>query len=624
MYRIVFIIFFTFSFLTLKAQTLFSIDGKNVNMDEFDADSHGVIKEEDGWDFNRLVEMYADYRLEVYDAKQRKLDTSKVYRQAVNYYGNFLITQHVFSSKTAQKYLNESFERSKYQYRVSYIKVKISANSKTDTLVAYRKAMKIRDRLLSGYNFSRLARQLSDDENASFNGGLLGWVAPCDFNCGYTAENYIISHYDQTEWSMPVRSGDFFYIIKVEGKREAVSTVTLGIVLKYKKKSPLYNDSIRNVISEAYKDLNNGTSLLTVQEKYSEFPHKTFETSLESAYKHFSTQISKTEKIGDLSPVFETDYFIGFVKLENRTLKVFDENYTKEIEEKFYGNNAYKKCYDDFFDSLKVNSGYQKLSSIKPLYKLFPDSTIYMGKWKPEGYLGFYSDPLFKFYGTEYTLGDFAQYVYDTQSESPYDAIEHYLQEKYDEYLRMLAGLKIFEILKNNKNYISKMRVFSNYELYKLAENKNGFLQNASDEQKVYAFYKTSGLSYKTSHVLQIDFYDYLTDKNCKKALKFVQKNGGGKETSFLKPIKSGVFQKGDDPLADKIINDYDSGNYGKITVLENEHILAVTTIEKLPEDLSAKEIHPLVYLHYIQSQKENYIKDLRRKYKLEIWENTK
>ncbi len=624
MYRIVFIIFFTFSFLTLKAQTLFSIDGKNVNMDEFNADSQGVIKEEDDWDFNRLVEMYADYRLEVYDAKQRKLDTSKVYRQAVNYYGNFLITQHVFSSETAQKYLKESVERSKYQYRVSYIKVKISANSKTDTLVAYRKAMKIRDRLLSGYNFSRLARQLSDDENASFNGGLLGWVAPCDFNCGYTAENYIISHYDQTEWSMPVRSGDFFYIIKVEGKREAVSTVTLGIVLKYKKKSPLYNDSIRNVISEAYKDLNNGTSLLTVQEKYSEFPHKTFETSLESAYKHFSTQISKTEKIGDLSPVFETDYFIGFVKLENRTLKVFDENYTKEIEEKFYGNNAYKKCYDDFFDSLKVNSGYKKLSSIKPLYKLFPDSTIYMGKWKPEGYLGFYSDPLFKFYGTEYTLGDFAQYVYDTQSESPYDAIEHYLQEKYDEYLRMLAGLKIFEILKNNKNYISKMRVFSNYELYKLAENKNGFLQNASDEQKVYAFYKTSGLSYKTSHVLQIDFYDYLTDKNRKKALKFVQKNGGGKETSFLKPIKSGVFQKGDNPLADKIINDYDSGNYGKITVLENEHILAVTTIEKLPEDLSAKEIHPLVYLHYIQSQKENYIKDLRRKYKLEIWENTK
>ena len=45
------------------------------------------------------------------------------------------------------------------------------------------------------------------------------------------------------------------------------------------------------------------------QEKYSEFPYKTFETSLENAYKHFSTQISKTEKIGDLSPVFETDYF---------------------------------------------------------------------------------------------------------------------------------------------------------------------------------------------------------------------------------------------------------------------------------------------------------------------------
>lgn len=624
MYRIVFIIFFTFSFLTSGAQTLFSIDGKKVNMEEFNADCQGLVKEEDGWDFDRLVEMYADYRLEVYDAKKRKLDTTKLYRQAMNYYGNFLISQHVFSSKTAQQYLKESLERSKFQYRVSYIKVKISANSKTDTMVAYRKAMKIRDRLLGGYDFSRLARQLSDDENASFNGGLLGWVAPCDFNCGYMAENYIISHYDKPEWSVPVRSGDYFYIIKVDGKREAVSSVKLGIVLKYKKKSPLYNDSIRRVLSEAYKDLNQGKSLLTVQEKYSEFPYKTFETSLENAYKHFSTQISKTEKIGDLSPVFETDYFIGFVKLEGRTPKVFDEDYQKEIEEKFYGNNAYKRCYNDFFDSLKVNSGYQKLSSVKPLYKLFPDSAIYLGKWKPEGYLGFYTEPLFKFYGTEYTLGDFAQYVYDTQSESPYDAIEHYLQEKYDEYLRVLAGTKIFEILKNNKNYISQMRVFTNYELYKLAENQNGFLKNASDIHKVYAFYKTSGLSYKTSHVLQIAFYDYLTDKNRKKALKFVQTNGGGNETSFLKLVKSGVFQKGDDPLADKIINDYDSGNYSNIIDIEEQHLIAVTKVEKVPEELSKNEIFPLVRPVYLQSQKENYLKQLRLKYKLEIWEDIK
>ena len=609
--------------LTVKAQTLFSIDGKNVSKEEFNADCQGIIKEEDGWDYDRLVEKYADYRLQVYDAKQRKLDTSRLYRQAVNYYGNLLITQHVFASKTAQQYLKESLERSKFQYRVSYIKVNIPANSKTDTSVAYRKAMKIRDRLLNGYDFSRLARQLSDDENASFNGGLLGWIAPCDFNCGYMAENYIITHYDKPEWSMPVHSGDFFYIIKVEGKREAVSSVKFDIVLKYKKKSPLYNDSIRKVLSEAYKDLGSGKSFLTVQEKYSEFPHKTIETGLESAYKHFSTQISKIDNIGDLSPVIETDYFICFIKLEDRKQKVFDENFQKEIEEKFYGNNAYKRCYDAFFDSLKVNSGYKKLSNLQPLYKLFPDSAIYLGKWKPEGYLGFYSDPLFRFYGTEYTIGDFAQYVYDTQSETSYDRIEHYLQEKYDEYLRMLAGTKIFEILKNNKNYISKMRVFSDYELYKLAENKNGFLENASDIQKVYAFYKTSGLSYKTSHVLKIAFYDYLTDKNRKKALKFVTTKGG-KETPFLKPVKSGIFSKGDDILADKIINDYDSGNYGKVTDFEDKHLIAVSEIEKLPEELSEKEIFPLVKPIYLQSQKENYLKQLRHKYKLKIWEDTK
>ena len=50
--------------LTVKAQTLFSIDGKNVSKEEFNADCQGIIKEEDGWDYDRLVEKYADYRLQ--------------------------------------------------------------------------------------------------------------------------------------------------------------------------------------------------------------------------------------------------------------------------------------------------------------------------------------------------------------------------------------------------------------------------------------------------------------------------------------------------------------------------------------------------------------------------------
>lgn len=91
-----------------------------------------------------------------------------------------------------------------------------------------------------------------------------------------------------------------------------------------------------------------------------------------------------------------------------------------------------------------------------------------------------------------------------------------------------------------------------------------------------------------------------------------------------MKPIKSGVFQKGDDPLADKIINDYDSGNYSNIIDIEEQHLIAVTKVEKVPEELSKNEIFPLVRPVYLQSQKENYLKQLRLKYKLEIWEDIK
>ena len=633
MQRIVFTSLFILLSLPLFSQqgkVLFTFGNTKVYDHDFKESCNQVIKKEDNWDFSRLVNDYADYKLEIYDAKQQKIDTTNQYKQRINHYKNKLILAHVLNNKETQKYFKESLSRNQYQYKVSYIKVSISANSKTDTTVAYKKAMTIRHRLLNGYSFTTLARQLSDDENASFNGGNLGWVIPLDFNVGYSAENYIINHYNDKEISMPIKSGDYYYIIKTDGKRKAIETITISTILKYKKfKRSFYNDSIKKLFDEINKKLKNNADFQSLQEKYSEFPHHELTLDLQKAYEKFSTKISGISSVGKYSPIIETDNFFCIVRLDNQTEKTFDNEYNESLTQKFFSSEVFKQCYKAFADSLKEISGYKKISSYHELYKLFPDSAIYHGKWQPEGYLGFYTSELFEFDNVTYTVGDFAQYVYQTQSQCPYNKIENYLKEKYNDFVSSLVDQKMFELLKVNKQYALKLETFSDNVLYDLMEQKNGFYKNALDTQKVYNFYKNSGQEYKTSHILKISFYDYFFDKNSKKAMKNINSaivsNKEISQNENLKLVKQGVFKYGDYELSDRIISKFDNKEYNiqnnKVINFPSEHIIAITDIQQLPQEETKEKIFTKFSPLYLKSQKENYLQNLRQKYRLEISE---
>ena len=629
MYRIVLVIFFTALFSILKAQqsqVIFTIDGQNITAGEFISDSHGLIKTEENWDFSQLIEKYADYRLQIYDAKKKKLDTLTSFHQADEYFENCLMIQHVFDSKTAQKYFKEEVARSEYQYLVSYIKISISANSKTDTLVAYKKIMSIKNRLSTGYSFSKLARQLSDDFNANFTGGDLGWVSPVDFFAGSEAENYIINHYDNDELSSPIRSGDYYYLIKTGGRRKAVSTVTISAIVKPKRYSWQYNDSIRKLFNNIKEEIKNGKSFSQLQSQYSDYPFKEETISLDQAYKKFSTKIYIKNNPTGLSNIIETPNFFCITKIIKESNGKRDVDY---IKEKFIGSEKFKECYNAFMDSLKDKAGYKKLSDYRVLYKLFPDSAIYFGKWEPEN-LDRYNENLFEFNGKTYSVSDFAKYVYKTQGQDNYDKIENYLKGKYNEMTNSLVFQVADKVLKQNPDFNPKMQSFRNDELFRIYKEKQNLQKSARDTQKVYAYYKTLNAKLKTSHVLKISFYDYLTDKNRKKALKFAAEIYNDSNYVFkpevMKHIKTGVYKLGENSDVDDIIKNFDSGKYTQenngVTDIPKNHTIAVIKVQTFPVEYSAKEVFPIISPLYYRHLEEENIEQLRKKYNLKIQEN--
>ena len=123
--------------------------------------------------------------------------------------------------------LNEAYERSLFDIRVSHIFINLSNNG--DTLKAYKKISAIREKILAGENFEKLAVKYSDDQSVSdhkdqqgqvINGNLgdMGYFTV--FNKVYAFENAAYNT-EVGKISPIVRTQYGYHLIKVTDKRKS-------------------------------------------------------------------------------------------------------------------------------------------------------------------------------------------------------------------------------------------------------------------------------------------------------------------------------------------------------------------------------------------------------------------
>lgn len=117
------------------------------------------------------------------------------------------------------------------EVRVSHIMVKVAANaSPEDTMKAFRKINEIYDKLKTGGNFEELAKQYSDDQSSSKNGGLLpmfgtGRMVPEFEKAAFALKNV-------NDYSAPVRTSYGWHILKLIEKKPLGSFEDLQADLK--------------------------------------------------------------------------------------------------------------------------------------------------------------------------------------------------------------------------------------------------------------------------------------------------------------------------------------------------------------------------------------------------------
>ncbi|MCQ2252516.1 MAG: peptidylprolyl isomerase [Bacteroidales bacterium] len=611
-----------------KSQPLFTIEGKNVYASEFARECSDIISNGDTTGLYSLMANYADYRLMVADAHHRMVDTMTAYKRAMEYYSNHMLVEHVAANKNTIQAAKKLAQYSKYQYRVSIIRIDVYANSAGDSAAARSKAHFIKDRINSGKKFETVARQLSDDPNAKINGGYLGWVSPIDFGAGMEVADYIINNYNgDGSIAGPIKSGNSYYLIKAQGRREAISSVDFSPIIIRKRNSWRYNDSVQNLIKTIHGDLKAGKDFGKMQQQYSDIK---FQESLavKDAYRKYSTKILDEIQPGKISNVIETPEFFCIVKIDGHTPLEINAEYSSMLQNRIESTDIFRKNFDSFMDSVRAASGFKMLSTFKPLYKLMPDSAIFDAKWEPGNLDYLQHDELFSLGSKTYSLADFGNYIYQNQVPTGYTKIPDYITKLFHKYVESLTYDIAKEYLrKKNPDFVQALEYHKNREAYNCLVGILDFFSAHPDTAKACSFYREKFKTNKTSHVLSIRFYDYMDESNRKKAVKISEQLASNDKFpipgEIIRPTACDTFHLGQNALADKIIEGFNKGTYteknNRVIMLDDQHQFAIAKVVEYPRELSNSEIYQKAAETYRYSKLDEYKKQLKSKYNLTI-----
>ena len=151
-------------------KTLITIGDKEISAREFmDTYEKNNVKTDvlDKKNIDEYLDLYVDFKLKVTEAEDLKMDTVPSFVKELKNYRDQLAKPYFSNDDITEELVKEAYERMQFDMNAAHILIKCGAKAlPADTLAAYDKAMKIRERILKGEDFSAVAMEMSDDPSA--------------------------------------------------------------------------------------------------------------------------------------------------------------------------------------------------------------------------------------------------------------------------------------------------------------------------------------------------------------------------------------------------------------------------------------------------------------------------
>lgn len=242
-----------------KDPVLFTVGDTPVQLSEFKY----IYSKTNGKDANfsrksleEYLDLYIKFKLKVQKAKEMQLDTIPSLKKELEGYRKQLADSYLIDREVTDKLLRELYERVQEDVELSHIFIQIGQGGRTitaqDTLEAYNKAWNIKKRLDNGEDFTKLAREESDDAGAAKRDGNIGFLTAPLPNGFYDLEKAAYNT-PVGKISDPVRSRIGYHIIRVGQRRPARGEIEVAHILARADDGKF--DAAKSKIDQIYADL---------------------------------------------------------------------------------------------------------------------------------------------------------------------------------------------------------------------------------------------------------------------------------------------------------------------------------------------------------------------------------
>lgn len=367
------------------------------------------------------LDLFINYKLKVKEAEALKMDTSENFKSELTGYRKQLSQPYLVDKEVNEQLLSEAYDRLKKDVRASHILIKLGADAlPKDTVAVYNRLMKLREQLLKGADFGKMARDSSEDPSAKDNNGDLGYFTGMQMVYPFETAAYGTK---PGNISMPVRTRFGYHIIKVTDIRDAQGEIHVAhIMVRTPKDAP--DSTLKSAdsrIREAEAELKKGLPWDSAVVRYSE-DKGSVKRGGEIPWFGTGRMVPEFERAayalkndGDLSGIVKTSYGYHLIKrIEKRGIPTFEEK-KAELKQMLNRDSRNEASRLSMINKIKRQNKYKDIPKNKEEFVASLDSTLAEGEWDLNRAEKF-DKPLFTLTDstgivTTYTQQDFAKYI---------------------------------------------------------------------------------------------------------------------------------------------------------------------------------------------------------------------
>lgn len=638
-----FVVLTAFTSLYAQDEVLMTINDVEVTKGEFERiyKKNNTQNSIDPKSLQEYLELFINFKLKVMEAESLKMDTAEAFVKELSGYRKQLAKPYLTDQETEDRLMVEAYERMKWDIHAAHILIEVPADAAPeDTLKAYNRIKKAKERISKGDAFEKVANEITEDKygKQNQNGGDLGYFTA--FRMVYPFESAAYKT-NVGEVSDIIRTNFGYHLIKVLDKRPARGKVRVAhiMVAVPQGSSEQESHAAKEKIYNIYQKLKDGGDFGALAQEHSDdkgSARKAGELNwfgTGQMVPPFEEAAFSLANPGDYSKPVETNYGWHIIKLiEKQPLDEF-ENLKKEIKGKISRDARAAQSKNSIVKKLKADYNYTlNQKSLEDFYKVV-DESIFEGAWDVSKAAEL-NTVLFTIGGQETGQQEFAQYLARFQKKGKVLPVKDHIPAMLDKFVEQ--KILDYEETKLEEKYPDFRYLMKEYHdgilLFELTD-KLIWSKAVKDSAGLVAFHEGNKNNYMWPERVDASIYTCPEGKHVDVAKKLAIKRAKKKmtadeynsalgkqlkdESDFLVKIEDGKFIKGENKLVDKIqwvegITDAMDDGKGNQAFIYVNKLLPVQ-----PKTLNeAKGLVTADYQTYLETK---WVEELRAKYNVTV-----